>query len=196
MTKLFVFDLDGVLIDSLPNMEAAWKAVKVKHEVKNPFSDYKEQIGKPFVEIMKCLGLEKQHLEIYDTYRTYSRMCLDKIPLYDNVYETLNTLKEQGSKIALCTSKARDTVKLLEYKLPEFDYISCPTAGLRGKPAHDQLLYTMATLNTDPSETVYIGDMIYDQQAAHRAGVRFEYASWGFGDLECDHTLKSITNLI
>ena len=37
MTKLFVFDLDGVLIDSLPNMEAAWKAVKVKHEVKNPF---------------------------------------------------------------------------------------------------------------------------------------------------------------
>ena len=70
MTKLFVFDLDGVLIDSLPNMEAAWKAVKVKHEVKNPFSDYKDQIGKPFPEIMKCLGLEKQHLEIYDTYRT------------------------------------------------------------------------------------------------------------------------------
>ena len=28
--------------------------------------------------------------------------------------------------------------------------------------------------------------MIYDQQDAHRAGVRFEYASWGFGDLECD----------
>ena len=56
MTKLFVFDLDGVLIDSLPNMEAAWKAVKVKHEVKNPFSDYKEQIGKPFTEIMRTLG--------------------------------------------------------------------------------------------------------------------------------------------
>ena len=62
MSKLFVFDLDGVLIDSLPNMEAAWTAVKVKHEVKNPFSDYKEQIGKPFPEIMRALGLEKQHI--------------------------------------------------------------------------------------------------------------------------------------
>tara|TARA_B100001559_G_C16341618_1_gene548308 strand:- start:109 stop:699 length:591 start_codon:yes stop_codon:yes gene_type:complete len=196
MTKLFVFDLDGVLIDSLPNMEAAWTAVKVKHEVKNPFSDYKEQIGKPFVEIMRCLGLEKQHLEIYDTYRTYSRMSLDAIPLYDGVLDTLNTLKDNGNKIALCTSKARDTVSLLEYKLPKFDYISCPCAGMRGKPAPDQLLYTMATLNTDPSDTVYIGDMIYDQQAAERAGVRFEYASWGFGDLKCENTLKSITNLI
>ena len=123
-------------------------------------------------------------------------MCLDAIPLYDGVYETLEELKSQGNKIAMCTSKARDTVSLLEHKLPTFDYICCPTNGLRGKPAPDQLLYTMATLNTDPSETVYIGDMIYDQQAAHRAGVRFEYASWGFGDLECDHTLKSITNLI
>ena len=101
MSKLFVFDLDGVLIDSLANMEAAWSAVKVKHEVKNPFSDYKEQIGKPFPEIMRVLGLEKQHLEIYETYRTYSRMCLDAIPLYDGVYETLEELKSQGNKIAM-----------------------------------------------------------------------------------------------
>ena len=196
MTKLFVFDLDGVLIDSLSNMETAWQAVKVQHGVKNPFSDYKEQIGRPFPEIMKALGLEKQHFEIFETYKTYSRMSLDEIPLYDGVYDTLTELKSQGNKIALCTSKGRDTVQLLEYKLPEFDYISCPTMGLRGKPAPDQLLFTMAYLNVDPIDTVYVGDMIYDQQAAARAGVHFEYASWGFGDLECDHTLKSITNLI
>ena len=55
MTKLFVFDLDGVLIDSLKNMETAWMAVKVEHGVKNPFSDYHEQIGRPFPEIMKAL---------------------------------------------------------------------------------------------------------------------------------------------
>ena len=43
---------------------------------------------------MKELGLEKQHLEIYETYKTYSRMCLDSIPLYDGVYETLEELKK------------------------------------------------------------------------------------------------------
>ena len=196
MTKLFVFDLDGVLIDSLSNMETAWQAVKVQHGVKNPFSDYKEQIGRPFPEIMKALGLEKQHFEIFETYKTYSRMSLDEIPLYDGVYDTLTELKSQGKKIALCTSKGRDTVKLLEHKLPEFDCISCPTSELRGKPAPDQLLYLMAYLNVDPADTVYVGDMIFDQEAAQRAGVHFKYADWGFGDLQCEDTLKSITNLI
>ena len=41
MSKLFVFDLDGVLIDSLPNMEHAWTSVRVKHEINVPFEDYK-----------------------------------------------------------------------------------------------------------------------------------------------------------
>ena len=196
MSKLFVFDLDGVLIDSLPNMEHAWTSVRVKHEINVPFEDYKAQIGKPFPDIMRELGLYDRHLEIYETYKTHSRRCLDQIPLYDGVYDTLTELKNQGHKIAICTSKSRETVGLLEHKLPEFDYISCPKQGLRGKPAPDQLLFVMAFCNVDPKDTVYIGDMIYDQQAASRAGVHFEYASWGFGDLECDHTLKSITNLI
>ena len=196
MSKLFVFDLDGVLIDSLPNMEHAWTSVRVKHEIDVPFEDYKAQIGKPFPDIMRELGLYDRHLEIYETYKTHSRRCLDQIPLYDGVYDTLTELKNQGHKIALCTSKNRETVALLEHKLPEFDYISCPKQGLRGKPAPDQLLFVMAFCNVDPIDTVYVGDMEFDQQAALRAGVHFEYAEWGFGDLVCDHSLKSITNLI
>ena len=196
MSKLFAFDLDGVLIDSLANMSHAWDAVKVKHEIDVPFDDYKAQIGKPFPEIMRELGLYERHLEIFTTYKTYSRLSLDKIELYDGVYETLSTLKSFGHKLAMVTSKSRDTVSLLEHKLPEFDFISCPKKGLRGKPNPDQLLFAMAMTNTDPRDTIYVGDMIFDQQCAERAGVHFEYASWGFGDIECDHTLKSITNLI
>ena len=196
MSKLFVFDLDGVLIDSLPNMSHAWDAVRLKLEISNPFEDYKKQKGKPFPEIMKELGLHDRHLEVYDVYKTYSRLHLEEIPLYEGVYDTLTELKSQGHKIALCTSKARETVGLLEHKLPEFDYISCPTAGLRGKPAPDQLLHVMSVCNVDPIDTVYVGDMIYDYEAAKRAGIHFEYAEWGFGDLTCEHSLKSITNLI
>ena len=106
MSKLFVFDLDGVLIDSLPNMSHAWDAVRLKLEISNPFEDYKKQIGKPFPEIMKELGLHDRHLEVYDVYKTYSRLHLEEIPLYEGVYDTLTELKSQGHKIALCTSKA------------------------------------------------------------------------------------------
>ena len=52
-------------------------------------------------------------------------MCLDSIPLCDGVYETLEELKSQGNKIAMYR-KDRDTVSLLEHKLPTFDYICCP----------------------------------------------------------------------
>tara|TARA_B100001113_G_scaffold298994_1_gene257241 strand:- start:275 stop:865 length:591 start_codon:yes stop_codon:yes gene_type:complete len=196
MNKLYVFDLDGVLIDSLQNMSQAWDAVRVKHEIDTPFEDYKAQIGKPFPDIMRELGLYHRHFEIYQTYKTYSRLHYDMIPLYEGVFETLTELKNRGHKIALCTSKARDSVKLIEHKLPEFDIISCPKQGLRGKPAPDQLLHCMAYCNVDPVDTIYVGDMIYDQQAAHRAGVHFEYATWGFGDIECAHSLKSISHLI
>ncbi len=196
MSKLFVFDLDGVLIDSLSNMEHAWASVRVKHEIDVPFEKYKALIGKPFPDMMRELGLHDRHLEIFDTYKTHSRRCLDKIELYDDVYDTLTELKSQGHKIALCTSKSRETVALLEHKLPEFDYISCPKQGLRGKPNPDQLLFVMAFCNVDPIDTVYIGDMVYDKEAAERAGVHFEHATWGYGDIECEHSLKSITNLI
>ena len=112
MSKLFVFDLDGVLIDSLSNMEHAWSSVRVKHEIDVPFEDYKAQIGKPFPDIMRELGLYDRHLEIFETYKTHSRKCLDTIPLYDGVYDTLTELKNQGHKIAICTSKSRETVGL------------------------------------------------------------------------------------
>ena len=196
MNKLFVFDLDGVLINSLDNMSQAWDAVRVKHEISIPFEYYEEQIGKPFPIIMKELGLYDRHVEIFETYKTYSRMNLRNVEVYEGVVETLTSLKLNGNKIALCTSKTKESVDIILYKLPEFDYISCPTAGLRGKPHPDQLLNVMAFCNTDPKDTIYIGDMHWDYEAAQRAGVHFEHATWGYGEVICEHSLKSITNLI
>ena len=57
------------------------------------------QIGKPFPEIMRELNLYDRHLEIFETYKTYSRMCLDKIELYDGVYDTLTELKNHKTRL-------------------------------------------------------------------------------------------------
>ena len=43
-----LFDFDGVLIDSLPAMEIAWKSVQNKFGISNNFADYKKYIGLPF----------------------------------------------------------------------------------------------------------------------------------------------------
>ena len=55
--KFFIFDVDGVLIDSKKNMEISWIAVQKKYLLQNvSFSNYFSNIGRPFFDILKILG--------------------------------------------------------------------------------------------------------------------------------------------
>ena len=71
----------------------------------------------------------------------------------------------------------------------------CPKDSLRGKPAPDQLLYTIAHLNIDPKDAFFVGDMQSDKDCAERAGVKFIHAKYGFGELECEHYLNQLSDL-
>jgi beta-phosphoglucomutase-like phosphatase (HAD superfamily) len=61
MTKnLIIFDLDGVLFDSKKNMEISWNFVKKKYQLKIKFESYFQNIGMPFLNILKKLILFNQ----------------------------------------------------------------------------------------------------------------------------------------
>ena len=63
--KLFVFDLDGVLIDSKPNMKFAWNMVRKKFNIKTQFDQYFQHIGIPFSDILSKLEMiDKMSKEI------------------------------------------------------------------------------------------------------------------------------------
>jgi len=201
MKKLFAFDLDGVLIDSLPNMKMSWEIVKLEHKIDVPFSEYEKHIGKPFYNILNELDINHNRSQIKETYDEASNLALDEVKIYPNAIRVLQELKDRGCKIAICTSKDINRVKnvigsliLDGEKFPKFDYVCSPKQGLRGKPAPDQLLYTMAFCNVDPSDTVYVGDMDTDRQCAERAGVDFIHAEYGYG--RCEVSVKSIKTLI
>ena len=203
MKKLIVFDLDGVLIDSIANMEMSWNCVQENHKIEIPFSEYKKQIGKPFFDILNELGITENQKNIKKTYDEASNMGLDEVTLYPNTLETLKKIKSKGYMIAICTSKDYERVKMVisslildGNKFPAFDYVCSPKKGLRGKPAPDQLLNTIAHCNVDPHETIYVGDMESDMYCANRAGVDFIHAEYGYGEVECEVSLKSIKNLI
>ena len=38
--KLYIFDLDGVILNSKSNMEASWNDVRIKYDLKPKFEDY------------------------------------------------------------------------------------------------------------------------------------------------------------
>jgi len=203
MKKLIAFDLDGVLINSIKNMEHSWSVVCSQHNINVPFSEYKKGIGKPFFDILDELGLTDSQQQIKNTYDEASNMILDEVEIYEGAIETLEEIKRKGYKIAICTSKDITRVKkviasliLDGKKFPKFDYVCSPKQGLRGKPAPDQLLNTIAFCNVDPHETYYVGDMESDMYCANRAGVDFIHAEYGYGEVECEVSVKSIKNLI
>ena len=61
--KLVLFDLDGVLIESRENMEVSWSAVQSAFGIDIPFEDYFKNIGRPFNDILKLIGVKTKEAE-------------------------------------------------------------------------------------------------------------------------------------
>ena len=192
MKTLYVFDLDGVLIDSKDNMTKSSDSLNTGRD----FNDYFKLIGKPFKDILTEMGILTDQDELMRNYNQFSSKNSKLIKFYDGVEEHLQHLKSQGKKLAVVTSKHKDRTHDILSKLDvEFDFICCPTEGLRGKPSPDQLLYTLAHCNTSPKDAVYVGDMIVDKECADASGVDFIHAEYGYGEVECWNKAKSIQSV-
>jgi len=193
--KAYIFDLDGVLIDSEKMMNHAWTICQLEHNLDQPFSEYFKHIGKPFKDIMKELNVENAS-QVKCTYDKASLDLMDEfLVFYPEVENTLKKLK-QGYKIAVVTSKTAERTRVILDKLDvEFDYVVSPKSGLRGKPAPDQILFCLAMLNVDPKDAVYVGDMQVDYDASRRAGTSFIHATYGYGNVECELSVNQIDQL-
>ena len=181
--KIFIFDLDGVLVNSKENMLYAWNYTKKKNNLNVQFSIYFKNIGMPFKNILKKIGIDKNHSLIEKYFQEESIKKINKIKIYPNVRKTLIKIKK-NNKIGILTSKDKvRTIKILKkFKLNSlFDFIECPKKGLRGKPFPDQILKIIESRSISPSLVTYVGDMKSDYITAKRARVNFVFAKYGYG---------------
>ncbi len=195
--RLILFDLDGVLLDSQENMRQAWGVVREKTGLEMPFEDYFALIGRPFKDIMARLGVTSDIKQIEKIYMTASFDFLSDASFFNGVRESLRELDDMGIKMGVVTSKDKPRTKAVLSQLDvKFVSIQSPNDILRGKPAPDHLLVAMAEAGEDPADTLFMGDMDTDWQAARRAGIDYVHAGWGYGDLpEPVPTLTSISDL-
>lgn len=179
---LIVFDLDGVLIDSKPNMEAAWSAVREKFGITVPFSAYFAEIGLPFPEIIRRLGIERDVPAIQECFKDASIRFFDRIRIYEGVPALLRGLEDAGIPIAIVTSKDATRSKMAVEKIGcKPVAIESPRPGMRGKPAPDHLLAACEVAGVSPDRAIYIGDMRVDMLCAQTAGAQYGHAEWGYG---------------
>ncbi len=176
-----LFDLDGVLVDTRPVMEIAWRAVQEVHGVNVPFEAYEEHLGRPFDDIMGRLGLANAE-EVHRTYTEASAAASHLAQEFEGITDVLLAVAADGWSLGVVTSKplARATPLLARLGCP-FVTVRGPDGHGRGKPAPDPILLALIDLGADPADATYVGDMAVDQEAARRAGVSYVHAGWGYG---------------
>ena len=139
--KIFLFDLDGVLIDSKKNMQLSWQELTKKHKIKIPFKDYFSLIGAPFFKILEKLNIDNSSYKAIERdYKKITTKNMKLIKMHVGVKETINILKLKKKYVGILTSKERSrTLKILKKYNIKVDVVLCPYQNLIGKPNPKQI---------------------------------------------------------
>ena len=193
--KLIIFDLDGVLIDSVSNMELALKKTSLALNVDLRFNLYKKFLGLPFEKIMKKMGINKNIPKIKKTYSFFSKRNISKIKIKKNHLSQLKTLRKNYD-FAVFISKDRTRTNMILKKYRFFKYIISSDDVQKGKPDKEGINKILKTLKVQKSDCLYVGDSFYDYKAAKNSKVTYLHAKWGYEkNLSQKYNIKEISNL-
>jgi len=179
------FDVDGVLLNSIPLMEEAWDSIADQYSLP-AFQQYQQHLGLPFRRILQNLRVHPSRWEdIENAYFQYSITNATSLKLFDGVSEMLDALNDTGKRLSLYSSKPMVSLKrILDLSIiPNvFDHVLTPDtipSGCKPKPHPDGLVHLCRISDIDPQSLLYVGDMPTDKLAAELAGAHFSLALWG-----------------
>jgi phosphoglycolate phosphatase len=190
VVDLIVFDLDGTLADTLPDVTAAANhaSEQLGLPVHVPSTIRASMGGGERKLIERLLGLEHQGrvddcLKLYLDY--YSRHNGELAHLYPGVVSTLERLA--GKRLTVLSNKlarlARQTLEAIGIAR-FFMVIRGGGEGIPLKPAPDQLQALMADMGMKPERTLMVGDKPADIKAGRAAGAFTAALTSGYGDAD------------
>ena len=190
--RAIVFDLDGTLVDSAPDIAAAVNAGFGPLGVAPfPVEAVKGLIGGGAgVAIRRAaasLGLKLSDADEADILvrfmEAYGRESAKGRGLYPGAHELLGMLKAEGRGLALCTNKAETITRITLEALGIARYFTSVVAArddLPKKPDPAMLLAALAPFKVQPADAVMIGDSHADIDGARAAGCRAIAVSYGY----------------
>lgn len=181
----FIFDIDGVILNSKSNMRLSWKKTNNKFNLKKNFSNYFENIGLPFNKILKNIGINSNFKEIENEYKKNSIKYSKKITIYKKIKKFLMHLEGNKIDYYVVTSKDLSRTKkfLSHYKIfPKS--IHCPSNKYKGKPNPDLLNHCIKLNKLNKKQCCYVGDTEFDYIASKKAKINFIFANYGYGKIK------------
>lgn len=182
---VYIFDLDGTLMDSAADICGAQREVLTAAGYQGDLSDglLRGYIGRHLIDLFGDLGFPLERIDpMVEHYRSlYTQQGHTRTQVYPGVPEMLTAL---GGRKSTATTKGSVSTRAILHQfglLPHFHHVQ-GTDGFPAKPEPDVILASIAGLSAHPKDCLFIGDSPQDMEAGRKAGVRTCAVRWGYGD--------------
>ena len=179
LIRAVVFDLDGTLIDSVPDIAAALNRC-LAAEGRTPLTEdgVAKLVGGGARELVaRALGDATQEADVdrvhADFLAHYDAEPVTRTRLYPGARELLIELRDAGLPLAICTNKPQHLTDLILGRLDLAAFFAVVWGAAPGQPLKPDaacLRSVYTTLGTDPAATIMVGDSHTDVDAARAAG--------------------------
>ena len=209
---IILFDLDGTLIDSAPDLVGTLNIILKRHgRTTLTISAVKKLVGNGARALLergfKETGAPAENLDALtvEFIETYVPNCAVLSRPFSGVIETLDTFANSGYRMAVCTNKPQAPSETILTKLGLMQYFEVVVGGdffpVR-KPDPQHLLGALQLMNALENPAIMVGDSYNDVASARNAGMPVIVVTYGYtttpahelgGDILVDHFSDIVT---
>lgn len=184
-----LFDLDGTLIDSAPDLAAAANAMRVERGLAAlPYAALRPMVGSGARGMVGAALQSAPGDEGFDALRTeflarYEAALLERTHVFEAMLPLLDALERRACPWGVVTNKAHRFADPVIAGLGLDSRAAVVIAGdttAHSKPHPAPLLEAARRLGLAPATLVYVGDDLRDVQAGRAAGMATVAAAWGY----------------
>lgn len=188
--KAVIFDLDGTLIDSAPDIAASLNEVMARRGLAPfPLADVKRMVGGGIRLLinraLEAHGVASGDIDqlVMDMVTVYATRATELTRLFDGAGEVIEQFHGQGIKMAVCTNKVQHVTDIIIRDLEIGRYFTSVVGfgpELPRKPDPAMLDHALSVMGLRRTDAVMVGDSSADAGAARAAGMPVVLAEFGY----------------
>ena len=189
--RAILFDLDGTLIDSAPDLGAAADQMRIARGLPSlPMADYRPFAGSGARGMLRvAFGMQPEDAEFpamrEEFFQNYERRMTQDTTVFDGVADMLARIVAQQLHWGVVTNKSKRFTEPLSRQMALFASAGAVVSGdttPHAKPHPEPLFEAARRIGVDPQDCVYVGDDERDIIAGKAAGMRTVAAVYGYLD--------------
>ncbi|MCD2164187.1 MAG: HAD-IA family hydrolase [Comamonas sp.] len=187
--RAILFDLDGTLIDSAPDLGAAADQMRVARGLPSlPMADYRPFAGSGARGMLRvAFGMQPEDAEFptmrEEFFQNYERRMTQDTTVFDGVSDMLASIVARHLHWGVVTNKSKRFTEPLSRQMALFASAGAVVSGdttPHAKPHPEPLLEAARRIGVDPQYCVYVGDDERDIIAGKAAGMHTVAAVYGY----------------